>query len=154
MTIVKARKEHSKKISELMLSELEIHGLRFPDKLIKGLREHAKEENILREFEDGNLIAFVAITSRKLVGFIVGYEDLSKDCAMIHYITSTSIKIKEELLERFIKECKYRDISKIITDTFEFMSNKEFFESNRFVLVKKERLAVDLEMLWYEFRLT
>jgi hypothetical protein len=34
------------------------------------------------------------------------------------------------------------------------MDNKDFFESNGFVLTKKEKLTPNLEMFWYEVKLT
>lgn len=153
MKIIKATNEHSKQISEFMLSELNNPNPKFPKEMINKFREHAKEENIMKEFENPNLIAFVAMTSKRLVGFIIGYEDVLNNQAMIHYIASKEIEIKEKLLERFIKYCKLRNINKIIADTFEFMDNKDFFESNKFVLTKKEKLTLDLEMLWYEFKI-
>ena len=121
--------------------------------MIDCFREHAKEENILKEFKNPKLMAFVAKNKKGVVGFIVGYEDTLKSKAMIHYITSNEIKIKKELLGRFIEECKFKNIKKIITDTFEFMTNKDFFESNKFILMKKEEIAPNLEMLWYELNL-
>jgi N-acetylglutamate synthase-like GNAT family acetyltransferase len=154
MKITRATIEHSKQISQLMLSELNNPNPKFPKEMINKFREHAKEENIIKEFENPGLIAFVAIISKRLVGFIVGYKDLLINQAMIHYITADGIIIKEKLLKRFIKECKSRNIDKIITDTFEFMDNKDFFESNGFVLTKKEKLTPNLEMFWYEVKLT
>ena len=153
MKIIKAKKEHSKQISEFMLSELNNPNLKFPKEMINKFREHAEEENIIKEFENPKLIAFIALTSTRLVGFIVGYEDVLNNQVMIHYIVSTEIEIKEKLLEKFIKYCKLRNINKIITDTFEFMENKDFFESNKFILTKKEKITPNLEMLWYEFKI-
>jgi len=154
MKIIKAKKEHSNQISEFMLSELNNPNPKFPKEMINKFREHAEEENIIKEFENPNLIAFVALTPKRLVGFIVGYEDLLNNQAMIHYIASNDIEIKEKLLERFIKYCELKNINKVIADTFEFMDNKDFFESNKFVLTRKEKLTPNLEMLWYEFKLT
>src|SRR3989344_1333245 len=153
MEIVKAVVEHAKEISKLMLSDLKNPNSKFPKKLINSFREHAKEENILKEFKNPGLIAFVAKIEGRIVGFIVGYEDTLNDSAMIHYITANEIEIKKELLDLFIKECKLRNIKKIITDTFEFMKNKDFFESNKFILIKKEEVTPNLEMLWYELNL-
>ena len=153
MKIIKAKKEHSKQISEFMLSELNNPNPKFPKEMINKFREHAEEENIIKEFENPKLIAFSALTSKRLVGFIVGYEDVLNNQTMIHYIASTEIEIKEKLLEKFIKYCKLRHINKIITDTFEFMDNKDFFESKNFILTKKEKITPTLEMLWYEFKI-
>ena len=153
MKIIKAKKEHSKHISEFMLSELNNPNPKFPKEMINKFREHAQEENIIKEFENPNLIAFCALTSKRLIGFIVGYDDVLKNQTTIHYIASTNIGIKEKLLEKFIKYCKLRNINKIITDTFEFMDNKDFFESKKFILTKKEKITPTLEMLWYEFKI-
>jgi len=153
MEIVKAIIGHAKEISELMSSDLKNPNSKFPQKMIDNFIEHAKEENIIKEFKNPKLIAFIAKNEGKVVGFIVGYEDTLNDSAMIHYITSNEIKIKKELFDRFIKECKLKNIKKIITDTFEFMENKDFFESNKFRLMKKEEVAPNLEMMWYELNL-
>ncbi|MFP4524500.1 MAG: hypothetical protein ACOCRX_05700 [Candidatus Woesearchaeota archaeon] len=153
MEIVKAAIGHAKEISELMLSDLKNPNSKFPQKMINIFREHAKEENILKEFNNPGLIAFIAKNKGKVLGFIVGYEDTLNYSTMIHYITANEIEIKKELLDQFIKECKLKNIKKIITDTFEFMENKDFFELNKFRLMKKEEVAPDLEMLWYELNL-
>lgn len=153
MDIIKATIEHSDEISRLMLSDLESPDSRFPQEMINNFKEHAKEENIKKEFENPNLIAFTAINHGKIMGFIVGYEDTPRNNAMIHYITAKESKTSKDLLNRFIKECKLRKIRKIITDTFEFMDNNELFRSNKFKLIKKEKIAPNLEMLWYELSL-
>jgi len=153
MEIVKAVIGHAKEISELMSSDLKNPHSKFPQKMINIFREHAKEENILKEFNNPGLIAFIAKNEGKVLGFIVGYEDTLNDSTMIHYITANEIEIKKELLDQFIKECKLKNIKKIITDTFEFMENKDFFELNKFRLMKKEEVAPNLEMLWYELNL-
>ena len=110
MEIVKAVIGHVKEISELMSSDLKNPNSKFPQKMINNFIEHAKEENILKEFKNPGLIAFIAKNEGKVVGFIVGYEDTLKDSAMIHYITANEIEIKKELLEQFIKECKLKNI--------------------------------------------
>ena len=52
----------------------------------------------------------------------------------------------------FVTAVEPYDTIKSIT-TFEFMTNKDFFESNKFILMKKEEIAPNLEMLWYELNL-
>ncbi len=153
MGVFEAEIKCSKAISKLMLSELKIYESRFPKKMIKIFREHAKEENIVKEFKNQKLIAFVAKNKEKIVGFIVGYEDSLKEKVMIHYIASNETKIKKELLDRFIKECRLKKVKQITTDTFEFMANKNFFELNKFILMKKEEVTPNLEMLWYKLDL-
>ena len=110
MEIVKAVIGHVKEISELMSSDLKNPNSKFPQKMINNFIEHAKEENIIKEFKNPGLIAFIAKNEGRIVGFIVGYEDTLKDSAMIHYITAKEIEIKKELLDKFIKECKLKNI--------------------------------------------
>lgn len=153
MKIIKAIKDHAKQISALMLSDLKKPNINFPPEMIDKLRDHAKEKNIITEFENPNLIAFVAINEEKISGFIVGYKDSFNKSSMIHYITAEKNEIKKELLDRFVEECKLKKITKIITDTFEFMNNNTFFKSNGFKLIKKEKIIGNLEMLWYELKL-
>jgi hypothetical protein len=152
MRILKPTIEYAKQISDLMLSDLEKPNSKFPNEMINRFREHAKEENIIKEFENSNLIAFISKNGDKITGFIIGYENKFQKNAMIHYITGNKIE-KKELLQNFIKECKLRGLNRIITDTFEFMSNNVFFKSNNFYLTKKEKITPALEMLWYELNL-
>ena len=152
MKIIKATKKHSKEISKLMLLDLENPNSKFPQEMINNFREHVKEENIIKEFEDPRLIAFLAINEKRVLGFIVGYEpDLGG--AMIHYINAKEDGLKERLLKRFIKECKSKNITEVITDTFEFMKNNAFFKSQGFTLMKKESLTKNLEILWHKLDL-
>ena len=152
MKIIKATIEYSKEISKLMLSDLKNPNYKFPQKMINNFKEHAKEENIIKEFKNPKLIAFIAINEDKVVGFVVGYEK-NPNNVMIHYISAKSDEVKKKLLNMFIKECKIRNICKIITDTFEFMDNNNFFKSNGFILTKKENLSKNLEILWYGLNL-
>ncbi|MBU4283483.1 MAG: GNAT family N-acetyltransferase [Nanoarchaeota archaeon] len=149
MEIIKATNEYSKEISKLMLLDLKNPNSSFPPEIINNFREHAKEENIIKEFENPKLIAFIAIDEDKVIGFVVGYEK-DPSSAMIHYISAKSNEVKKELLDSFIKECKVKKVNRIITDTFEFMDNNNFFKSNGFTLTKKENVTPTLEMLWYE----
>jgi hypothetical protein len=151
MRLIKATKQYSKEISKLMMIDLKNPNPKFPQEMINKFREHSEEKKILQEFENPKLMAFLAVERGKLVGFIIGYK--LKDIGMIHYITAKKFKVKEELLKRFIKESKFRKINKIITDTFEFMGNSTLFKSKGFILTKKEKLAKNLEMLWYELKL-
>tara|TARA_Y100000310_G_C20671101_1_gene810340 strand:+ start:1364 stop:1825 length:462 start_codon:yes stop_codon:yes gene_type:complete len=153
MKIIKAKIEHAKRISTLMLSDLKDPNPKFPSEMIDNFREHAKEENISNEFENPKLMAFVAV-NEKFLEFIVGYENPSGDSAMIHYITADKTETKKALLDQFIKECNSKCMKKIITESFEFMSNNDFFKSNKFILTKKEEITPNLEMLWYELNLS
>ena len=150
--ISKAKIEHSKDISEIMQSDLKKYNLNFPKEIIDEFIEHAEIKNIIKEFENPELIGFVSRNKENITGFIVGYKNNIQKNVMIHYITGTKVE-KEELLEKFIKECKSRNFKKIITDTFEFMDNNDFFKSKQFILTKKEEIAPNLEMLWYELNL-
>lgn len=151
MKIISANKEYAKEISKLMLKDLENPNPKFSKEMILGFKEHAKEENILKELNNPNTIGFLAINSN-LKGFIVGYkEDANK--AVIHYITANSVETKRLLLKEFIKKCKKKGISLLKTDTFEFMENNEFFKNKGFIFTKKESISPDLEMLWYKFKI-
>ena len=152
MKILNATKEYSKEISKLMLSDLKNSSTLFPQEMILKFKEHAKEENIIKEFENPELISFLAIEKNIVVGFIVGYLEDS-NTSMLHYITAKKEKVKEALLMRFINECKIKNINRIIADTFEFMNNNTFFKSHNFILTKKEKIINNLEMLWYELKL-
>ncbi len=152
MKIIPPNKDYVKEISRLMLTELEKPNPLFPQKMILQFREHAKEENILNELENPNLIAFVAIHNGVLVGFIVGYKEDSKT-SMIQYINGGNIKNKKLLLKIFIDECKKKGIVSIKTDTFEFMENNKVFKEAGFVLIKKEKITNNLKMLWYKLDL-
>lgn len=153
MKIIKATGGYSKEVSELMLLDLKNPNPAFPQDMITNFREHAKEENIMKEFENPKLIAFLAVDDDKVEGFVVGYKKDTRS-AMIHYLSAKSDELKKELLDSFIKDCKIRKINRVITDTFEFMDNNKFFKSNGFRLAKKENITRNLEMLWYELNLT
>lgn len=152
MKIIPANKIYAKEISKLMLNDLKNPNEKFPKERIIQFREHAKEENIIKELNNPNTISFLAVNNSLLVGFIVGYKEESNR-AMIHYITADSIKIKKLLLTSFINLCRKEKISCIKTDSFEFMENNEFFKKEGFILVKKEKISDNLEMLWYELHI-
>src|SRR3989338_6622817 len=103
MRIIKATIELSKEISRLMLSDLENpeYNRIFPQEMITEFREHAKEENILKEFENPRLIAFLATDDDKVAGVVAGYEQDLRS-AMIHYISAKSDEVKKGLLDGFI----------------------------------------------------
>ena len=152
MKIIPTKNEYIKEISGLMLADLEKPNPKFTMEMISQFREHAKEENIIKEFYNPKLISFLALQNNKLVGFIVGYEeDTSK--AMIHYVNGNNINTKKLLLNRFLTACKNKNLTYIKTDTFEFMENNDLFKSAGFVLIKKEKLSDSLEMLWYKLKL-
>jgi N-acetylglutamate synthase-like GNAT family acetyltransferase len=148
MEVRKATKKDVKQISRMMLSDLKNPHSNFPKEMIKRFREHAKEKNIKKEFENPSLMVFLILEESNVVGFIAGYKE-NQDRAMIHYITAKNKEQKKELLDVFIRECQTKKIDNIITDTFEFMENNNFFKSNGFKLIKKEKVTEKLEMLWY-----
>jgi len=150
MNIITATKNYSEEISTLMLADLANPDPRFPSKMIEQFREHAQKENISKEFDNLHLMAFLAIDINKLKGFIVGYEEKSNTVAVIHYIHGETMIIKKILLKHFISECKRRKIAHIRADSFEFMANDALFKEEKFILVKKEKIAKNLELLWYE----
>ena len=149
--MIPADKKWVKDVSKMMQNDLLNPDPRFPAAMISRFRDHAKEENILKEFENPDLISFFAIKNDALIGFIVGYkEDAQK--AMIHYVSGDSFETKKKLLQKFIYECKNMKIDSIITDSFEFMENNTLFMKNGFMVVKKENITKNLEMLWYELK--
>jgi len=95
--IFPANKKYIKEISKLMLNDLDNPNPKFPIKMIEQFREHSKEKNILKEFENSNLISFLAIKN-KLIGFIIGYKEPSNS-AMIHYVNGNNIKTKKLLFK-------------------------------------------------------
>lgn len=149
MKIIKATKEYAKKISELMFKDLENPDSRFPVNMISKFREHAKEVNIVKEFDNPNFICFLAVENYEVISFIVGYKE-NLDNAIIHYIAGNCIKVKELLLEKFIDECKKEKIVCVMADSFEFMENDKLFKKKEFILTKKEKIADNLELLWYK----
>lgn len=152
MKIIPANIKYAKRISELMLDDLKNPNKKFPNEMILQFREHAKEENIIKELHNPDLIAYLAIVNNKLIGFIVGYKEKSNS-VMIHYITANSIETKKLLLNKFIIKCKEEKIACIRTDTFEFMKNNYFFKKEGFILIKKDKITNSLEKLWYELNL-
>ncbi len=138
MKVIKATKNCSKEISKLMLLDLEGHNSDFPQEMMDKFREHAQERNMLLEFENPKLVAFLGIEGKRVTGFIIGYEESSR-VSVIHYMTAENDDAKRELLKSFLDECKRRKISEVTTDTFEFMSNNDFFRSNGFILTKKRK---------------
>lgn len=134
-----------------MINDLKNPSNKFPQYMISKFREHAKEENIDKEFDNPDLIGLMAIENKDVLGFIVGYKDNSS--IMLHYVAGKNITIKKKLLDRLIKLCKIKNISSLKTDTFEFMENNQLFKSSGFKLTKKEKLTKNLEVLWYELNL-
>ena len=146
--IIKSNKIYLKQISKIMLSDLAKPDKRFSKEIIDKYKEHAQENNLIKEFENPNLISFLAIKDNKVLDFIVGYKE--KNTAIIHYISSNNVEIKRDLIRRFIEECKERNITKIIADSFEFMQNDIIFKETGFKIFKKEKFD-NLELLWYKF---
>ncbi len=68
MKIIKATGNYSKEISESMLSDLKNPSPLFPIDMIERFRVHTREENILKEFENPKLIAFLYLEGEKLEG--------------------------------------------------------------------------------------
>lgn len=149
MNIIPGTKKYAKQISILMTSDLNKFRQLFPAAMMTAFRDHAQENNILEEFNNSNLISFLAIGDMDLLmGFIVGYKE--KNSAMIHYITAETVSLKKQLLAMFITKCREEKIDRAITDTFIFMENNAFFRNEGFILFKKEKIEANLEMLWYE----
>ncbi|MBR9676638.1 hypothetical protein GOV04_00665 [Candidatus Woesearchaeota archaeon] len=148
MKIITASKDDASVISELMLTDLEKPNPLFPKEMIEKFKEHASKKKILKEFENTNLIGFVAVNNNVITNFIVGYQK-SDSVVMIHYLSGNDITAKKALLKQFTEECKKRKIREIIADTFEFMQNNQIFKTKGFILTKKEKITENLELLWY-----
>ena len=118
-------------------------------KIIYTNRMHAQENNLIKEFENPNLISFLAVENNKVLDFIVGYKKDDNVC-YIDYMSGNNLEIKRDLIRRFIEECKERNITKIIADSFEFMQNDIIFKETGFKIFKKEKFD-NLELLWYKF---
>tara|TARA_Y100000310_G_scaffold177051_1_gene177155 strand:- start:9393 stop:9857 length:465 start_codon:yes stop_codon:yes gene_type:complete len=152
MKVIPATKKHAKEISTRMLDDLKHPNKRFPEEMINQFREHAKEENIIKEFDNSKIIAYLCLENEGVIGFIVGYKEGSTS-AVIHYINGANKEIKKVLLEEFIDSCRKRKMNIIKADSFEFMENNEIFKEEGFVFTKKEKIAENLEMLWYDFHI-
>ena len=76
--LIQATREYSKQISNLMLKDLNYPNSNFPCDMIIGFREHAKQENIEKEFDNDKLICYLALKNNNVIGFIVGYKEDSK----------------------------------------------------------------------------
>ncbi len=146
MNIITATREHATSISKLMLADLHSPPAQFPPKMIAQFREHAKEENILKEFANPAFLSFVATEHGSITAFIAGYTR-DATSAVIHYISNTTNDIKKALLNEFINKCKARKINKLITDAFAFMDNNAFYIASGFKPTKKEQIADNLEMI-------
>ena len=147
MRIKKATKKHYKEISRLMKEDLDNPKKEFSQEFLIKFKEHAAEENILKEFDNPLTIGFVAMMNSKIVGFIVGYIKNSEH-AIIHYINGKDKKIKKSLLQAFIIECKDKKMNYIIADSFEFMENDNILEEKGFKIYDKEKINETLVMLW------
>jgi len=147
MKIRKAEKEDCNKISQLMKNDLSNPPREFSENFLEKFKEHAKEENLLEELNNPNLIGFVAITDEEIVGFIVGYLE-SIEYATIHYINGRTKLIKNDLLREFISHCKNKNLDYILADSFEFMENDSILESEGFTLEKEEEIDNSLIMFW------
>lgn len=148
MITIPATKKYIKEISKLMLADLEKPNPAFPAEMISQFREHAKEQNVAKELDRPDLIAFLSVKNNRVTGFIVGYREGSSS-AMIHYITGDCIKTKKQLLKEFIHDCKEKNLSYVKADTFEFMENNRLLKEEKFILTRKEKITSRLELVWY-----
>lgn len=148
MKIIPARREHASEISRLMLEDLRKPDPRFPPDMIAQFRMHATT-GITKEFDNKNLIAFVA-TDDRIIGFIVGYKEGDK--ATIHYVQG-KLETKKALLSHCIAACKKQRLTSIEADTFEFMENNILLQESGMTLLRKEPLTESLDKLWYSISL-
>ena len=147
--IIYTNKIYINQISKIMLKDLSKPDKRFSKEVIDKYRMHAQENNLIKEFENPNLISFLAVENNKVLDFIVGYKKDDNVC-YIDYMSGNNLEIKRDLIRRFIEECKERNITKIIADSFEFMQNDIIFKETGFKIFKKEKFD-NLELLWYKF---
>jgi len=150
--IRKTKLSDIKEMSRLMLADLSKPNQRFSLKLINNFREHASPKNLRKEFDNPNLIAFIAIQNKKLISFIAGYK--KKIECYLDYISGKDMNIKKQLIDLFIDECKKLGLTKIKTDTFEFMQNNQLFKDKGFILTKKNKIKNKLEVLQYELNIS
>ena len=148
MEIIKFNKKYIREISKLMLKNLENPPKEFSNEIIEKFRKHAKEEGITKEFKNPALIGFLAINREGVVGFIVGYFK-NQDNSIIDYVTGSN-EVKKDLLEKFIRYCRSKDVKWIKTESFEFMDNHNFFEENGFKIIGKEKMENGLIMFLRE----
>jgi len=149
--IIKGNKKYLKQISKIMLNDLAKPDKRFSKEIIDRYRKHAQENNLIKEFENPNLISFLAVKNDKVLDFIVGYKK-DDNVSYIDYISGNKLEIKRDLIKKFIEECKERKVKKIIADSFEFMQNDIIFRETGFKIFKKEKFD-NLELLWYKLEI-
>jgi len=152
MKIIRATKAHCKEISQLMKKDLDNPPKEFSQEFLTKFREHAEENNILKEFENPLTIGFIAKLNEKIVGFIVGYA-VNSEHAVIHYINGENKEVKKSLLQAFIIVCKNQDMLYILADSFEFMENDAILKEKGFNLDNKEKINETLIMLWRRLEL-
>jgi len=149
--IIVSNKTYIKQISKIMLNDLAKPDKKFSKEIIDRYKEHAQENNLIKEFENPNLISFLAVADNKVLDFIAGYKK-DDNVSYIDYISGNNLEIKRDLIKKFIEECKERKVKKIIADSFEFMQNDIIFRETGFKLFKKEKFD-NLELLWYELEI-
>ena len=116
--IIYTNKIYINQISKIMLKDLSKPDKRFSKEVIDKYRMHAQENNLIKEFENPNLISFLAVENNKVLDFIVGYKKDDNVC-YIDYMSGNNLEIKRDLIRRFIEECKERNITKIIADAYD-----------------------------------
>lgn len=144
--------QDAEQVSKIMIQDLANAHLFIPKKMIEKFLEHARLENIRKEYENPNLFAFVYEEKNKILAFIAGYFKENKT-VYLDYISGNSKKIKKDLVEHFEKECKKLGIKEIIADAYKFLENKLIYEEAGFSLVKSEKKMLGLEVLWYSKKL-
>ena len=149
MKILPLSQEFLGKISILMFKDIFQHS--YPSFLINKYEEFAREFNLIKELSNPDILAFVSVYNKEVLGFIFGYKELSRT-AVIYYLTGNQDS-KILLLEKFIKEAKKDFPVSIKIDSFQFMANKNLLTEFGFKLKRGSEFA-NVESLFYELSLS
>src|SRR3989338_10637531 len=95
--IIYTNKIYINQISKIMLKDLSKPDKRFSKEVIDKYRMHAQENNLIKEFENPNLISFLAVENNKVLDFIVGYKKDDNVC-YIDYMSGNNLEIKRDLI--------------------------------------------------------
>lgn len=150
--IRKARLQDAEQVSKIMLQDLSNHSIPLPRSMREKFLEHARLENLKKEYGNPDLLAFVYEEKNMVLAFIVGYFK-PNNVVYLDYVSGTSKNIKKALVKHFEKECKKQGIKEIIADAYKFFENKLIYEESGFSFVRSERKLLGLEVLWYSKKL-
>lgn len=150
--IRKARLQDAEQVSKLMIQDLSNHKIPLPTSTMEKFLEHARLENLKKEYYNPDLLAFVYEEKTKILAFIVGYLQ-KNNTVYLDYVSGTSKDIKKSLIKHFEEECKKLKVKEIIADTYKFLETKIIYEEAGFSFVRSEKKVLGLEVLWYSKKL-